>query len=296
MGATNTTITYANNGQGAGIWLTPIYQNSDSDGFDAQGVSYGTDINLYGVALGGDYTLANGVRVGALFNVGSGDADGQGAGSAVTSDFDYYGFGLYAGYTMGQFSVVGDVSYTVVDNDVEASTEFSNIGKLETSLDSANLSIGVTGAYAFETAAGVEVTPHVGLRYTNIDIDDYTVDSKAGTIGSYSADSLSVFSIPVGVTIASEFQAGTWSVKPSFDVTLTGNFGDDENEGTFHWTGVENIDSGLTSEIFDNFTYGATLGVAAQSASGISLGLSVGYTGSSNVDDFGVNANARFTF
>ena len=296
MGATNTTITYANNGQGAGIWLTPIYQNSDSDGFDAQGVNYGTDINLYGVALGGDYTLANGVRVGALFNVGSGDADGQGAGSAVTSDFDYYGFGLYAGYTMGQFSVVGDVSYTVVDNDVEASTEFSNIGKLETSLDSANLSIGVTGAYAFETAAGVEVTPHVGLRYTNIDIDDYTVDSKAGTIGSYSADSLSVFSIPVGVTIASEFQAGTWSVKPSFDVTLTGNFGDDENEGTFHWDGVENIDSSLTSEIFDNFTYGATLGVAAQSASGISLGLSVGYTGSSNVDDFGVNANARFTF
>ena len=296
MGATNTTITYANNGQGAGIWLTPIYQNSDSDGFDAQGVNYGTDINLYGVALGGDYTLTNGVRVGALFNVGSGDADGQGAGSAVTSDFDYYGFGLYAGYTMGQFSIVGDVSYTVVDNDVEASTEFGNIGKLETSLDSANLSIGVTGAYAFETTAGIEVTPHVGLRYSNIDIDDYTVDSKAGTIGSYSADSLSVFSIPVGVTIASEFQAGTWSVKPSFDVTLTGNFGDDENEGTFHWNGVENIDSSLTSEIFDNFTYGATLGVAAQSASGISLGLSVGYTGSSNVDDFGVNANARFTF
>ena len=296
VGAQNSAITYANNGQGAGLWVTPIYMNSDSDGFEAQGISYGTDINLYGVALGGDYTLANGIRVGAMFNVGSGDVDGQGAGSNVSSDFDYYGFGLYAGYTMGQFSIVGDVSYTAVDNDVEANTEFANIGKLETSLDSSNISLGVTSAYAFDTAAGVKVTPHVGLRYSYIDIDDYTVDSKAGAIGSYSADSLSVFSIPVGVTIASEFNAGSWSVKPSFDVTLTGNFGDDENEGTFHWTGVENIDSSLTSEIFDNFTYGATLGVAAQSASGISLGLSVGYTGSSNVDDFGVNANARFTF
>ena len=207
---------------------------------------------------------------------------------------------------MGQFSIVGDVSYTAVDNDVEANTEFADIGKLETSLDSSNISFGVTGAYAFDTAAGVKVTPHVGLRYSYIDIDDYTVGSKKGAIGSYSADSLSVFSIPVGVTIASEFNAGSWSVKPSFDLTLTGNFGDDENEGTFHWDGVENIDCGLTSEIFDNFTltseifdnftYGATLGVAAQSASGISLGLSVGYTGSSNVDDFGVNANARFTF
>ena len=296
MGAQNSAITYANNGQGAGLWVTPIYMNSDSDGFEAQGISYGTDINLYGVALGGDYTLANGIRVGAMFNVGSGDVDGQGAGSNVSSDFDYYGFGLYAGYTMGQFSIVGDVSYTAVDNDVEANTEFADIGKLETSLDSSNISFGVTGAYAFDTAAGVQVTPHVGLRYSYIDIDDYTVGSKKGAIGSYSADSLSVFSIPVGVTIASEFNAGSWSVKPSFDLTLTGNFGDDENEGTFHWDGVENIDSGLTSEIFDNFTYGATLGVAAQSASGISLGLSVGYTGSSNVDDFGVNANARFTF
>ena len=294
MGAQNSAITFANNGQGAGIWVTPIYVSSDSDGFEAQGVDYGTDINLYGVALGGDYTLANGVRIGAMFNVGSGDADGQGAGSSVTSDFDYYGFGLYAGYSVGQFSVVGDVPYTAVDNDVEANT---GIDKLETSLDSANLSVGVTGSYAFETAAGVTVTPHVGLRYSNIDIDDYSVKGKTyGTVGDYSADSLSVFSIPVGVTIASEFQAGTWSVKPSFDVTLTGNFGDDEAEGTFHWAGVENIDSSLNSEIFDNFTYGASLGIAAQSSSGISLGVAVGYTGSSNVDDFGVNANARFTF
>ena len=294
MGAQNSAITFANNGQGAGIWVTPIYVSSDSDGFEAQGVDYGTDINLYGVALGGDYTLANGVRIGAMFNVGSGDADGQGAGSAVTSDFDYYGFGLYAGYSVGQFSIVGDVSYTAVDNDVEANT---GIDKLETSLDSANLSVGVTGSYAFETAAGVTVTPHVGLRYSYIDIDDYSVKGKTyGTVGDYSADSLSVFSIPVGVTIASEFQAGTWSVKPSFDVTLTGNFGDDEAEGTFHWAGVENIDSSLNSEIFDNFTYGASLGIAAQSTSGISLGVAVGYTGSSNTDDLGVSANARFTF
>ena len=296
IGATNTALTFAQNGQGAGIWLAPIYLSSDSDGFEAQGINYGTDISLYGVALGGDYTLASGITVGAMFNVGSGDADGQGAGSNVSSDFDYYGFGLYAGYSVGAFSLVGDLAYTAVDNDVEASTEFADIGTMKSSLDSSNLSLGISGAYEFATNVGVKVTPHVGLRYSYIDIDDYTVDSKAGAIGSYSADSLSVFSIPVGVTIAGEFNAGSWSVKPSFDVTLTGNFGDDENEGTFKWAGVENIDCALTSEIFDNFTYGATLGVAAEHASGLSFGLNVGYTGSSNVDDLGVSANARFTF
>ncbi|HIV56251.1 MAG TPA: hypothetical protein H9898_10795, partial [Candidatus Anaerobiospirillum stercoravium] len=32
MGAQNTAITYANNGQGTGIWVTPIYMSADSDG------------------------------------------------------------------------------------------------------------------------------------------------------------------------------------------------------------------------------------------------------------------------
>ena len=113
MGLTNAAFTASDNGQGAGLWLTPIYKNSDSDGFDADGMSYGADVDLYGVSLGGDYTLANGLRIGAMFNVGSGEADGQGDTSNVTNDFNYYGFGLYAGYSMGAFSIVGDVSYSV---------------------------------------------------------------------------------------------------------------------------------------------------------------------------------------
>lgn len=37
------------------------------------------------------------------------------------------------------------------------------------------------------------------------------------------------------------------------------------------------------------------MGIAAQSGN-VSLGLGVNYTGSSNVDQYGVNANARFVF
>ncbi len=91
MGQQAGTMTIANNGQGSGLWVTPVYKSHESDGFDADGLGYGSDITLYGVALGGDVTLANGVRVGAMFNVGSGDADGQGAASVVSNDFDYFG-------------------------------------------------------------------------------------------------------------------------------------------------------------------------------------------------------------
>ena len=290
IGAQSATMTFAENGQGTGLWLNPIYKSHDSDGFDAQGADYGVDMDLYGVALGADYTLANGLRFGAMFNVGSGDADGQGAGSAVSNDFDYYGFGAFVGYTMGAFSVVGDVTYTAVDNDVEANLGFDKVGA---SLDSTNLSVGVTGKYALDLN-GVSVTPHAGLRYSSIDIDDYSVDGEQ-TYAHFSSQSMDVFSIPVGVTVAKDIVAGSWTVKPSFDLTLTGNFGDDEFEGDVNWEGISNHVTQTSTEVLDNFTYGATLGVAAQTGN-FSLGLGVNYTGSSNVDEFGVQANARFVF
>ena len=291
IGSALSNLTVAGNTQGAALWLAPVYKTSSSDGFDAQGVEYGVDVDLYGVALGADYTLANGLTFGAMFNVGSGEVDGDEAGSSVSNDFDYYGFGAYAGYTLGQFSVVGDISYTVADNEVEAFTAFDRLGA---QMDSTNLSVGVTGKYEL-SFNGVNVTPHVGLRFSNIDLDDYTIDGEE-VVASADSDKLNLFSIPVGVTIAKEFKGESWTVAPSFDLTLTGQFGDDEFEGSVSWAGVSNLNTDTTTEVIDNFTYGATLGVEAQSVGGIALGINVGYTGSSNVDEFGVNANARFTF
>ena len=290
VGANGANITVADNTQGAALWLAPIYKSSDSDGFDAEGVDYGVDMDLYGVALGADYTLSNGIRFGAMFNVGSGEVDGQGAGSAVSNDFDYYGFAVYGGYSMGTLSVVADISYTVADNDLEGSTAIDKVGA---SLDSTNLSFGVTGQYQLDFN-GTTVTPHAGLRFSRIDLDDYTIDGE-DIIADYDADSMNIFSIPVGVTFAKEFTGDAWTVKPSLDLTLTGNFGDDETDGTVHWAGVENLSTNVSSEVIDNFTYGATLGVAAKTGN-FSLGLGVNYTGSSNVDEFGVQANARFVF
>ena len=292
MGQQAGTMTIANNGQGSGLWVTPVYKSHESDGFDADGLGYGSDITLYGVALGGDVTLANGVRVGAMFNVGSGDADGQGAASVVSNDFDYFGGSIYAGYAVNNFSIVGDISYTTIDSDVEANTE---VGKTSTSFDTTALSVGVTGQYALKVAE-MDVTPHAGMRFTRLDMDDYTIESADfGEVGQYNASSANVFSIPVGVTISKEYVTDTWTVKPSFDLTLTGNFGDDTVDGTVSWTGVSNWDVSTKAEFVDNFTYGAAVGIAAKTGN-FGLGLGLNYTGSSNTDEFGVNANARYMF
>ena len=298
MGVGNTAnITMANNGQGAALWLAPVYKTHDSDSFDSQGLDYGVDLNLYGVALGADFEFMPGLTAGVMFNVGSGDADGQGNAAAnnTSNDFDYWGAAIYGNYTYDALSVTADVSYTAVDNDLEATTGMQQYSKLESSTDTTAISLGVTAKYTFDFG-GVEVAPHAGLRYTNIDLDDYSIKSNGETVADYSADKVNIFSIPVGVTFAKEFTGDAWTVKPSLDLTLTGNFGDDDISGDVSWTGVDNLVTPVSSEYMDDFTYGATLGIEAASTGGFSLGLGVNYTGSSNVDEFGVNANARFVF
>ena len=286
MGVGVSGVSAAANGQGGAIWVTPVYKSAESDGFAADNKSYGADVTLYGLALGADIEVAPNFKVGGMFNVGSGDADGQGLGANVSNDFDYYGLGLYAGYSMDALSLVADVTYTAVDNDIEGNTD---LGKVTTSIDSTNLSVGVTGQYKL-SLAGMDVTPHAGLRYSMIDMDDYST-----AYSQNDSDSLNIFSVPVGVTIAKEYVTDTWTVKPSFDLTLTGNFGDDEAEATAKWNGFSNLSTTVKSEIMDNFTYGAAVGVSATSGN-FGLGLGLNYTGSSNTDEFGVNANARYMF
>ena len=74
------------------------------------------------------------------------------------------------------------------------------------------------------------------------------------------------------MTFAKESTSDAWTVKPFLDLTLTGNIGDDETDGTAHWAGVENLRTYISSEVVYNLNYGATLGVAAKTGN-FSLGL-----------------------
>ena len=114
IGANAQSLNLASNGMGGTLWVAPIYKSSDSDDFSAQGLDYGVDFDLYGVALGGDYKVTNEITVGAMFNVGSGSLDGQGntAAAGTSNDFDYFGFALYGAYQAGALTVTGDLSYT----------------------------------------------------------------------------------------------------------------------------------------------------------------------------------------
>ena len=267
-----------------GVWLTPMYKSVDADGFNAQGASYGSEVDLAGVAFGTD-TVNGNMRFGAVFNIGSGDADGKGNGNGLKDEFDYYGFGMYSAVGFGNFALVGDASLTVISHDVKG---FDLHGKADTKA----VTMGLTGQYTFATPA-VDVTPHLGARFVRLDTESYDLNSAKGTIATTDFDVQNVFSVPVGVTLSKAFVAGGWSLAPNADLTVTFNSGDTEAKSTTTFTGARAID--LNSEVLDEVTYGVTLGLGAQyGAFGTSFGIN--YTGSENTDAFGVNAQCRYMF
>lgn len=288
----NSSLVTSSNQNGGGLWLAPVYKNHDSDDFSAQGVNYGADIDLYGVALGADLTTSSGLRVGGYFNLGSGDANGQGVASDISNDFDYFGMGLYAGKKFGDFGLSADVGFTQISNDLEQNVNYNEIDKVTAETDATAITLGVNGEYTLKLGSA-NVVPHAGMRYTRLSIDSYDAKIDGFVVASTSSDTMNVFSIPVGVSVSSDLTFGNWIVRPLFDVTLTGNVGDTDIDSTTSFLGAENLN--LSSEFMDSFTYGATLGLDA-SYDSFNVGIGVNYTGSSSAKEYGVSANARFVF
>lgn len=282
---------FKNNGN-VQIWANPVYAHQESDGFNAGSQSYGSDMDLYGLNAGAELSLTPNVKVGVVANVGTGSADGNGMASGISNDFDYYGAGAYVAANMDNVTVVGDVSYSKVSNDISANT---SVDHLDTSLDSTNLSVGVTGKLDLNVG-GTKVSPYVGLRYQRLDLDDYGVRGKQnGQIANYQNDTTELWSVPFGIAISKDYITDTgWQLRPSLDLHLKANLGDDDASGKVSWLGTNAVQN-VSSEVVDPFSYGVNAGFSAKNGN-FSLGAGVSYTGSENTDEVAVQANLRYDF
>ena len=286
VGVEAATISATGSQANGGVWLTPMYKSLDSDGFNAEGVSYGSDVDLAGVAFGTD-TVNGNMRFGAVFNIGSGDAEGKGQGNGLKDEFDYYGFGIYSAMGFGNFALVGDASMTVISHEVEG---LDLSGKADTKA----VTMGLTGQYTISTAA-VDATPHLGARIIRLNTDSYDLMSADGAIATTDFDVQNVFSIPLGVTLSKAFSTSGWTLAPSADLTVAFNTGDTEAKSHTQFNSTKPMAVAMNTEVLDEVQYGLTVGLGAQNgAFGTSFGIN--YTGSSNTDSFGVNAQCRYMF
>ena len=280
----------ARSAQDAVMWLTPSYSFHDSSGLNNDRLDYGVELELYGLSLCSDLALTPHSRIGVVLSLGEGKVEGNEAATEVSNDFDYYSLGLYGAYELEPLILVADLNYSEVSNELSAATA---MGQVNTDVDSTSWSAGLSAQLNLDLGA-LTLSPHLGLSYQHLSFDDYDLSFNNTTCAHYSAENMQLWSLPLGLTLASELSTDSWSIKPSLDLSLIPYWGDTDQDSTVRWSGLTRSYH-TTSAIIDELTYEATLGLSAQSGA-LALGLELSYSGSEHSDGLGLSAHAHYRF
>ena len=226
----------------------------------------GYDMDLYGAVLGADTVAPCGAIVGAAVTVGKGDGGSKDAAIDVDNDVDFVGVSLYGSHRMGNFNSKIDIGYMHTKSDLSATAFGMDIGE-EVKADAWTLGLG--GEYLYKLGS-IDIVPHVGLRWTRLDVDGYTGALKT------ESDTMDIFTVPLGVAFSGNVNVGSWSVAPMADISVVPSFGDDEATSKVRWsTATETI----KTQVIDDAPVQMTLGVNAQTGNwtvGASYELDVG--------------------
>ena len=268
---------------------------ASSDGFDSDGLSYGTRVRLTDFAIGADYTLNNGSRLGAYFHTGNGKSTGKGLASHTDGDLKYYGAGLYGKYSYNDFSLLADVSYNKITDDVDTDLGLQSYSRASASVDTYMVKAGLTGQYNFNVNT-VSVIPHAGVRYTTLKSDDYSVQANGLYIANVKSDRTKVVSFPVGVTVEKAFNVGQsdWKVKPAVDLGVNFNTGD--TDASYKTTFIGANEASLNAEIADSVVYTAGAGLKFSHQKNADIEAGVVYAASENTNDVTFHVNGSYQF
>lgn len=295
VGSSTGSLIVSDNNNGFGIWLSPMVKVASSDGFDSDGLSYGTRVRLTDFAIGADYTLNNGSRVGAYFHTGNGKSTGKGLASHTDGDLKYYGAGLYGKYSYNNFSLLADVSYNKITDDVDTDLGLQSYSRASSSVDTYMVKAGLTGQYNFNVNT-VSVIPHAGVRYTTLKSDDYSVQANGLYIANVNSDRTKVVSFPVGVTVEKAFNVGQtdWKVKPAVDLGVNFNTGD--TDASYKTTFIGANEASLNAEIADSVVYTAGAGLKFSHQKNADIEAGVVYAASENTNDVTFHVNGSYQF
>ena len=263
--------------QGFTPWVDVFGTTNEAKRLYGNGQGYETDI--YGAVLGFDYTAACGGVFGVAFNVGTGDGNSVGTGHQVDNDADYYGFSAYGAYSTGLFNFKADLGYTQASNDLSTSSAY--FGSVKESLDADIFTVGV-GTEVLVKAGSVNVVPHAGIRMNRLSMDD----SKYGA----DYDDMTVYQLPLGVSVSAAFDVNGWKLAPAFDVSVVPTFGDKDAVASYFGGITE------TTRVVDTNPVQGTLGVEAQNGA-FTFGLNYRLTaGGDDRQNNSFNANVRYSF
>ena len=256
-----------------GVWADVFYASNEAKDMYDEG--YGYEADVYGGVLGYDYTASCGGKIGAALTIGTSDVDGTGDTiGKFGNDADFWGLSVYGSKNITDKMIVSaDLTYLSLDNDITGSVAGASV---EESIDSSVLSVGLRADWKAYESNAFEIVPHAGIRYAQIDVDDYR---------EFNGESLDVLEMPVGVAFNGKFESAGMTFVPTLDFTVVPQIGDKD---------VKTFD-GDTLDVLNN-TYNATLGLNAEYGD-FTFGVAAKYGfGNDDRSNVGVNVKASYNF
>lgn len=265
---------------GVMFWADVFGTTNQADSLYGDG---GYDMDLYGGVLGADVEVVPGAVLGAALTVGTGDGGSKDAAIDVDNDADFFDLSVYGSHRIGNCNGMIDIGWMHTKSDLSATAFGMSIGD-EVKADAFTIGFGAEHLMKF---GSVNVVPHVGIRWTRLDVDGYEGAFKTDD------DTMNIFTLPIGVAFSGNLNAGGWKLAPMVDLAVVPSFGDDEAESKVRWQGVSET---VKTQVVDDAPFQASLGINAQNGNwtiGASYDLGVG--GDDRLDN-AFTVRARYAF
>lgn len=266
--------------KGVTVWADVFGTTNEAESLYGDG---GYDMDLYGGVLGADVEVVPDAILGAALTVGTGDGGSKSAAIDVDNDADFVGLSVYGSHRIGNCNGMIDIGWMHTKSDLSATAFGMSIGD-EVKADAFTIGLGAEHLMKF---GSVNVVPHVGIRWTRLDVDGYEGAFKTDD------DTMNIFTLPIGVAFSGNLNAGGWKLAPMVDLAVVPSFGDDEAESKVRWQGVSET---VKTQVVDDAPFQASLGINAQNGNwtiGASYDLGVG--GDDRLDN-AFTVRARYAF
>lgn len=267
---------------GSHVWAQLLGSKTSIDELKSGNRKLSLDRDSYGIALGADYAIATGLRVGAATTYSSGNTKNEGIG--VKDDFDSWGLMTYARYGMGPFTLDAHAGATWLKSDI-TNDWMENKVSANTKVYNAGLRAQV-GVLLWETI----VYPFVGVDVYHVKGEDYQVTDG---IQANVAAAGSTLQVPVGFTWSGAYKTRYGILTPSFGLTYARNYKNRDITATTTALG-ESVDYSFTYA--DRDFWRADFGLGLQGEN-YDYSLTAGYLdGSQDRQAWKLQANASYRF
>ncbi len=154
-----------------GVWMQGFGEMASYDGKDDGGVkrSTGYDSSTYGMVIGYDHYMGNGLVLGGALAYATTTVDGN--RDEFSTDVTQYQLTAYGIYTMDKVFIDGQIGFGQLSYD---QSRYYVGNDATAQYDGSSMNFGIGAGYVYDVDMKTSVVPYARLTYVNASQDEYT--------------------------------------------------------------------------------------------------------------------------